>query len=327
MRRIYTISAAALLLMSCGMEPLTNTSAPATEPLTSGAETTPASPAETTANTTDPDDRREEPEPNSSDLTTEQTTQTELTTTTLPQEPKLGMHGKLIENVPHYDQTSGYATACESLAAVELMEYYGTKIDPGVFIGEYLPIADYPDSDRYGNLHAESPWDYFIGDPLKSNGYGCYSPVIVKAIEASPFPGTVAALRDIPLKTLCSDYIDNGDPVIIWASIEMQPTRAGHTWYLPTGEKFTFTRPEHALVLIGYDDDCYFFSDSLSPTKATAYPRDAVETAYKAMQMQAVTLNTQINAAPETDIPEETEAQPVFEETEIPAEPEINAGS
>lgn len=204
----------------------------------------------------------------------------------------------IIRGVPHLDQSTGYATACESLAAVSLLQYYGSEVTPSSFIRQYLPVAPYPAADQNGILHAESPWDYFIGDPLKTNGYGCYSTAIVKGMEAAPHQGTPKVLRNIPLDELCSTYIDNGDPVMIWATIEMAPTRQGHSWILPDGAYFTFIRPEHALLLIGYDDRSYYFSDSLAEDDITAYDREAVQTAYHALYEQAIVID---QAEPDTN--------------------------
>lgn len=196
-----------------------------------------------------------------------------------------------ISGVPKLEQSRKYATACESLAAVALLQYYGLEIDIDLFISQYLPIADYPVLGEDRELHAESPWDFFIGDPARSNGFGCYSGAIVKAVNAY-VPELAEELRDVPLSQLCTDYIDRGEPVLLWATIGMAETRKGHSWILPDGSWFTFIRPEHALVLIGYNEDSYIFVDSLADGKTTAYPREAVEKAYAALYAQAVVIRT-----------------------------------
>ncbi|MCR5306105.1 MAG: C39 family peptidase [Oscillospiraceae bacterium] len=195
----------------------------------------------------------------------------------------------LIQNVPHLDQTTGYATACESLAAVSLLQFYGIQIEPGEFIRRHLPTADYPVMGEDGNLHGESPWEYFIGDPLRSNGYCCFSGAIKKAID-SVEPGITSVLRGETLDELCENYVAKNHPVLIWATIRMQPTRLGHTWILPNGERYTHLRPVHALLLIGWDEEHYYFSDSLQPDAVTAYGISETVTAYNAMQQQAIIL-------------------------------------
>ncbi len=274
--RAALCTAAALLLTGCGLETISAGSSAAQSdqsdaPVTTQPDVTEASPQSAPADTTAASQTDAQP---------------------VPADGRV-----LIEGVPHLDQSTGYATACESLAACSLMQFYGYDIQPGTFIKEHLPVADYPyDSDGDGVLEAMSPWDYFIGSPLKSNGYGCYSTAIFKAME-SVAPGAAEVLRNVPLADLCRDYIDKGQPVMIWATIEMQPTREGHSWMLPNGERFTYTRPEHALVLIGYDADSYLFSDSLREADVTPYSKAAVETAYQGLFEQAIVIKKPAAAA------------------------------
>ena len=62
-------------------------------------------------------------------------------------------------------------------------------------------------------------------------------------------------------------------------------------WYLPNGELFTFVGPEHALVLIGYDNNNYYFSDSLQYGDVTAYNKKLVEKAYYGLSAQSLVLD------------------------------------
>lgn len=215
------------------------------------------------------------------------------TTTTLPpfaDEAHDIENGVLIENVPHQTQFTEYLTACESVAAVNLLRYYGVDITPDEFLDGFLPVADYPSLGEDGELHAESPWEYFIGDPNQKNAYGCYNGALVKAINKIR-DGLAVSLDDVDLDELCHTYIDNGEPVIIWATINMAPSRPGHEWIMPNGERYTFISPEHALVMVGYDDNYYYFSDSLQYPEIAKYARQAVETAYDALYRQAVVID------------------------------------
>ena len=208
-------------------------------------------------------------------------------------------NGVLIEHVPHQTQFTEYLTACESIAAVNLLRYYGIDITPDDFLDGFLPVADYPSLGEDGELHAESPWEYFIGDPQRKDAYGCYNGALVKAINKIR-KGLAFAIDDAGLDELCHDYIDNGEPVIIWATINMAPSRPGHTWIMPNGESYTFISPEHALVMVGYDDNFYYFSDSLQYPEIAKYRRDAVEKAYDALYRQAVAVDmTELSRVPE----------------------------
>ncbi|MBP0966445.1 MAG: C39 family peptidase [Oscillospiraceae bacterium] len=201
-----------------------------------------------------------------------------------------GENGHIIENVPHIMQFSEYLTACESVSAVELLRYYGIDMDLDLFVNGFLPVADYPGTGEDGEMHGESPWEYFIGDPNSPDGFGCYSGALVSAINKIK-SGLAVMLRYQPLEKLCSDYIDKGQPVIIWATMYMDYPQDSMQWYLPDGRLFTFTIPEHALLLIGYDEYYYYFSDSLQYGDIVGYSKAMTERAYDGLQMQAVAID------------------------------------
>ncbi len=197
-----------------------------------------------------------------------------------------------IENVPHIYQAESYPTGCESVAAVSLLQYYGLDITVEDFIDNHLPKTDYP---YYKNevMFADSPWDAFIGDPYSDSGYGCYSTAIVRAMHSAvPEKYQISTLYNVPLETLFKNYVKQGHPVLIWGTIEMQEPRVGHKWTLPNGKEFTFISPEHALLLIGADNENYYFSDSMRQDAVVSYPKAACETAYAALHKQAIVINT-----------------------------------
>ena len=199
--------------------------------------------------------------------------------------------GAVIKGVPHYTQFTSYQTACESLAAVSLLQYYGVGMDIDRFIDSYLPMADYPVNGEDGELHGASPWEYFIGDPRDPGGFGCYNTCIETALNKLQ-KGLAVALRDVPLKKLCSDYIDKGQPVMFWGTINMAtPYVSEFYWIIPDGTTYYFVNPEHACLLIGYDDNYYYFSDSMSYTEITPYAKWQVEAAYEGLFRQALVID------------------------------------
>ncbi len=191
----------------------------------------------------------------------------------------------IIENVPHICQKDLWPTGCESVAAVGLMNFYDHNISVDEFIDSYLPMTGLPQRVG-GELRGESPWSFFIGDPRSKSGFGCYSTVIASALRDAGLD--VMAISGESMGGLAERYVAKGDPVIVWATVDMQPSFEGRSWRLANGEMFTFTRPEHALLLIGYDEDNFYFSDSLKNASVTAYPRDACERAFAALGKQAL---------------------------------------
>ena len=239
--------------------------------------------------------------------TTESTTVITTTVTINPlwQEQAIGNYngrnGVVIQGVPHYTQFTSYYTACESLASVSVLQYYGVDIKIDRFIDELLPCAPYPDYGRDGKQHGESPWEYFIGNPRDGGGFGCYNTVVAAAINKVA-DGLAIPLRNRSLDELCKDYIDKGQPVIFWGTMYMQhPYISEFNWYLPNGKLYEFVNPEHALVLIGYDDDWYYFCDSMSDREITPYDKLAVKNAYEGLYEQAVVIDPLVlEAMPQT---------------------------
>lgn len=232
---------------------------------------------------------------------TEATTETTVTTVTtvtinrLWQENAIENYryngGVVIENVPHATQFVNYPTACESMAAVALLQYYGVNIDIDRFLDEFLPRTDYPTQDETGNLQGASPWEYFIGDPRDSAGFGCYNTCIAAGINKIQ-EGLAIPLNDLTLDEICSEYIDKGQPVVMWGTIGMEaPYVSKFHWTIPDGTEYYFVNPEHACVLIGYDASYYYFSDSMSYETITAYSRLQVETAYEGLFRQTVAID------------------------------------
>jgi uncharacterized protein YvpB len=200
----------------------------------------------------------------------------------------------VILDAPYISQNEGYPTGCEAISAVMALNNAGVTITPNEFIDDYLPQGLEPEySYEYGTYVGDSPQEYFLGNPYSEDGIGCYSQVIVQSLEKiirdknaslkieSGYIGT--------LEELCDTYIDSGTPVIVWATMEMKTAQEGMTWLTSDGGEFTWVGPEHCLLLVGYDDDNYYFNDP-QKGRATAYPREKCETAYTALGCQSIAL-------------------------------------
>lgn len=198
----------------------------------------------------------------------------------------------LLDDVPYYSQIEEFPTGCEGVSAAMLLRYYGFSVTPADFIDGYLPCGAAPQEDEDGQWFGCDPQEAFPGDPRSEDGWGCYAPVIETALNTylDSTAYTAEALYGISLDTLCSTYIDNGTPVLLWATINMDAPYTGITWTVPeSGKTITWTGPLHCLLLIGYDETGYIFNDPLAGP-AVWYDRDAVETAYNALGAQVVVL-------------------------------------
>lgn len=237
-----------------------------------------------------------------------------------PPQPPAAKHKKLLD-VPYIYQVNKYPTGCESVSTVMVMRYFGMSMTVENFIDNYLPKGRAPFRDETGERFGDDPRKVFLGSPYSKSGWGCYAPVIVtaanKCIDRKKFE--VKNITGTSFDTLCHTYIDNDIPVIVWATTDMLPLRPrkeSHTWnIIGTSETFTWKSPMHCLVLVGYDDNSYYFNDS-QREKNYRYSKSDVLTAYNALGMQAVVIQPKKEEPTESTTEEPTEPS----ETESTAE-------
>ena len=197
---------------------------------------------------------------------------------------------RVIIEAPYIDQSLRWPTGCESVSAVMLLRYLGYDITVDEFINNDLEIQDFREEN--GEVFGPDPRKYFCGSPYDPDAFGCYAPVIVNALS-KVFAGEkkyeAADETGISEKELLEKYIDRGMPVIFWACIDMREPVTGPQWRLrDTGEVFTWISNEHCMLLVGYDDEKYYFNDPHNGNGLTGYARDIVEKRRRAQHMQAV---------------------------------------
>lgn len=195
---------------------------------------------------------------------------------------------KVILDVPYINQRLYFPNGCESVSAVMAMQYFGIDITPGKFISDYLDMGTMPHI-RYGRWVACDPRLQFPGDPRNSTGWGCYPEVIKNAIDKMELENHQAVvLKDVAISTLCKEFIDNGIPVVFWGTIDMEKPVPWVTWTINgTDETHTWISPFHCLLLVGYDDENYYFNDPWRE-KGKAYSKEAVEVAYSGIGREAL---------------------------------------
>ncbi len=196
---------------------------------------------------------------------------------------------KLIKNVPLIHQFPEFPTGCESVSAVMALKYFGENITVTSFVEEYLPKNRsfyYADGKKYG----PDPKEYFIGDPKTAASFGCMAPVIEGALKNYfGAEGRVANTTGTKLSALCSVYIDNDVPVLVWATIGMLETNPQNTWYLEDGTRFTWPGNEHCMLLVGYDEENYYFNDPYSG-KCISYEKRLCADRYAELGFQSLVI-------------------------------------
>ena len=190
----------------------------------------------------------------------------------------------IIEGVPKINQYSlGYPTGCESAALTNLLNYWGVSVKMkdvvGVLRKGSLPY--YEDGVKYGG----NPYLEFVGHPSTYSSYGTYEKAIIEVanqFKSGIINGTGMSLDDI-LKLVREDR-----PVIVWVSMNMAVPYVSTSWiYKPTGEKISWMANEHALVVIGYNQNQVIVSDSLNGG-VRYYDKGVFESRYKTYGKRAL---------------------------------------
>lgn len=202
----------------------------------------------------------------------------------------------MIENVEVIPQTELKA-GCETYACTMLLHILGFDIDEFTFADNYL-ITGWVYYDEDGTMYGPDMYSAFAGTAYA--GWGVYAPAMAKSMN-SYLEGTDSKLRaysyeDIPLESLCEEYVSKGVPVMIWATTGMLEPYVQDTWTVSyvdenakteIGDSFSWYAHEHCLVLIGYDEENYYFADSAAG-EISVFKKDLVAKRYEQLFSQCI---------------------------------------
>lgn len=204
---------------------------------------------------------------------------------------------KKISNVPLIGQ-SKLPTGCETCSATMLLNFYGYKISETTFADKYLVKKPFGYSN--GSYTGPDPNCAFVGTPYSSNSYGAYAPIMAKCMNKylSDKSYKAVEISGKSLEYLSGKYVAQGQPIMVWATINMSPSFKTTTWRVnytdenakyKLGSYYTWTAGEHCLLLTGYDKDYYYFNDPWTNTR-TRYSKSLVNTRYNELGKQVVVM-------------------------------------
>ena len=202
---------------------------------------------------------------------------------------------KKISNVPLIGQ-SKLPTGCETCSATMLLKHYEYNISVTTFADKYLVKKPFGYSN--GSYTGPDPNCAFVGTPYSSNSYGAYAPIMVKCMNKylSDKSYKAVEISGKSLEYLSGKYVAQGQPIMIWATINMSPSFKTTTWRVnytdenakyKLGSYYTWTAGEHCLLLTGYDKDYYYFNDPWTNAR-TRYSKSVVNSRYAELGKQAV---------------------------------------
>lgn len=188
-----------------------------------------------------------------------------------------------IQNEITYSQFPEYPTGCESIALKILLEYNGIYTSGDEIINR-LKKGQLPykiEDEMYGG----NPEIEFIGDPRNDYSYGVYNTPIAEV--ANTFKANIQNREGMELEEVLN-LINENRPVMVWTTINNLPSRISTIWiYRPTGEKIYWKENEHAVVIIGYNDEQVIVSDPYTG-RITRYNKNTFRENYNYMGKRAV---------------------------------------
>ncbi len=186
--------------------------------------------------------------------------------------------------IPYISQEGILPTGCELISAMMVLSHYGADVTIEDVVDNTFCAYPVTEGDR---THGYSPYRAFIGSPYDESSFGCYPPVIVDMMNKLLPKGKGAAdITGMELSDIAEIYLPQGVPVLVWATINMMETESRVGWYLldddgsETDEWYNWKANEHCLVLVGYDEEQYYFNDPYEGNGLVGYERELVETRY-----------------------------------------------
>ncbi|MDE6427146.1 MAG: C39 family peptidase [Ruminococcus sp.] len=188
----------------------------------------------------------------------------------------------VIDNFQTVMQNPELPTGCEITALTQTLNFLGFDIDKVTMCDKYM------NTDWKGEYTMNQ---CYIGNPKSYSGYGCSSPVICKSARRYL---RVEKSDCYPVDLTGTDFqelfyqIDQGRPVIVWATMYLMNTEPKYQYTAKNGEEMWFCTYQHCLTLYGYDLDAglVYVADPLVGN--TTYPLEKFEKIYDILGKQAV---------------------------------------
>jgi len=189
-----------------------------------------------------------------------------------------------ISNVKTINQYSkGYPTGCESAALTILLNYYKVNVTMNDVV-KRLKKGPKPYYEN-GRLYGANPYIEFVGTPSDSGSYGTYEKAIMEVANYYK-PGIINATGQSLDEIL--EVVSEGRPVIVWSSMNLAVPYVSRTWiHKESGKKIKWIANEHALVIVGFNENQVIVSDSLNGS-IKSFNRATFENRYKAYGQRAL---------------------------------------
>ena len=188
---------------------------------------------------------------------------------------------------------------CETYACTMLLNMLGFDLDKHTIADNYLNCQlVYMGEEDGGENYGPDLYSAFAGTAY--GGWGVYAPSMAKSmnnyLKDQNSKLKAYNMENVPLEDLVDEYVSKGVPVMVWATTDMDEPYVFTTWIVnyvdenartKLGDTFSWYMHEHCLVLIGYDNDNYYFADSTAG-KISVFKKDLVKKRYEQMGQQSI---------------------------------------
>ncbi|GIQ68305.1 hypothetical protein DUZ99_04155 [Xylanibacillus composti] len=215
----------------------------------------------------------------------------EIEEDTANQEPdEQPLPAKAMLDAPHVLQYPELPRGCEITSLTMLLQYKGLDVDKMELL-EHMPRDDTP--IRWGEDGSIAFWGNphtgFVGDiTLNGSGFGMYHSSLY--VLAKQYVPSTVDLTGKPFEDLLA-YVAAGTPVVVWTTVHYDEPTSWMSWESPIGPVRT-TVQEHAVLLVGYDEEHVYVNDPLKKQKSLKVKKDGFIRSWKALGKQALSYTT-----------------------------------
>lgn len=208
-----------------------------------------------------------------------------------------------VADVPVLSQFPELPTGCEATAATMLLQWGGVEVSKEE-IAAAIPRQPMPewsvteDGEETALMLGANPNEVFVGDP-ESVGFGVYHKPVADVINLF-LPERVKDLSGISFEGLLEAMKENQAPAVVWATVDMTELELFAEWTDPYGGVVQWYEPEHAMTLVGFDDDYVYVNDPYRGQQS-AYERELFRDRWERMGSQAVTVGRASAPAEQAD--------------------------
>lgn len=188
-------------------------------------------------------------------------------------------------DAPVVKQLPELPPGCEIVSLTMLLNYYGVNKSKMELVKEMVKDPTPIRWDKGSIVYWGNPNTGYVGDVTgKTRGFGIYHTGLFPTLQANV--PTAVDLTGSEFDTI-ERQIAEGLPVIVWTTIDFAVPKNWVSWDTPIGPIQT-TFMEHAVLLVGYDEQYVYVNDPLSGKKAHKLAKEQFLATWDAMGKQAL---------------------------------------